>query len=147
MCDPKPRCCSTRASTSLPLTGKRRDKLELVLQHHCTVCLGEIAVGLANRDVTAATWPSERSYWEALFNKLPASRTHTPDAETWSAAGLLAGILARLQGSQPHQRKDALNDALIYLTALKQGLPVLTDNRRDFDLLHQLVPSGRFYLV
>jgi hypothetical protein len=30
---------------------------------------------------------------------------------------------------------------------LKQGLPVLTDNRRDFDLLQQLVPSGRFYLV
>ena len=97
--------------------------------------------------MTAATWPSERSYWEALFNELPASRTHTPDAETWSAAGLLAGILARLQGFQPHQRRDALNDDLIYLTALKRGLPVLTDNRRDFDQLQQLVPNGRFHLV
>jgi predicted nucleic acid-binding protein len=48
---------------------------------------------------------------------------------------------------QAHQCKDALNDALIYLTALKRGVPVLTENRRDFDLLNQLVPSGRFYLI
>jgi predicted nucleic acid-binding protein len=70
-----------------------------------------------------------------------------PDADTWSAAGIVAGTLARLQGFQPHQRKDALNDALIYLTAIKQGIPVLTDNHTDFDLLQQLVPSGRFYLI
>jgi predicted nucleic acid-binding protein len=129
------------------LAPRHKDKLERVPQHHCTVCLGEIAVGLANRDVTAATWPLERRYWENLFNRLPRTRTHTPDAETWSAAGVLAGILARLQGFQPYQRKDALNDALIFLTALKRGLPVLTDNRKDFDLLQQLVPRGRFCLI
>ena len=100
------------------LATRHKARLEMVLQHHCTVCLGEIAVGLANRDVTAATWPSERRYWQNLFDRLPRNRTHAPDAETWSAAGILAGILARLQGFQPHQRKDALNDALIYLTAL-----------------------------
>jgi len=129
------------------LPARHRDKLQQISQHHCTVCLGEIAVGLANRDVTAATWPSERKYWQDLFDRLPRNRTHTPDAETWTAAGILAGILARLQGFQPYQRKDALNDALIYLTAVKRGLPVLTDNRKDFDLLQQLVPSGRFFLI
>jgi predicted nucleic acid-binding protein len=36
---------------------------------------------------------------------------------------------------------------MIYLTALKRGIPVLTDNHKDFDLLQQLVPSGRFYLI
>ena len=77
---------------------------------------------------------------------LPPS-THAPDAETWSAAGIIAGTLARLQGFQPYQRKDALNDALIYLTAIKHGIPVLTDNHTDFDLLQQLVPSGRIYLI
>jgi predicted nucleic acid-binding protein len=129
------------------LTGLRRDKLELVLQHHCTVCLGEIAVGLANRNVAASTWLAERMYWQDLFDSLPKNRTHTPDAEIWTAAGILAGTLARLQKYQPHQRKDVLNDALIYLTALKRGLPVLTDNRKDFDLLQQLVPAGRFFLL
>jgi predicted nucleic acid-binding protein len=129
------------------LATRHKDKLEQILQHHCTVCLGEIAVGLANRDVTAAAWPSERRYWEDLFNRLPRNRTHAPDAETWSAAGVLAGMLARLQGFQPYQRKNALNDALINLTALKRGIPVLTDNRKDFDLLQQLVPGGRFFLI
>lgn len=129
------------------LSHQHKDKFAAVVQHHCTVCLGEITVGLANRDVSAATWPSERKYWAELFNRLPRNRTHSPDAETWSAAGILAGTLARLQRFQPHQRKDVLNDALIYLTALKHGLAVLTDNRRDFDLLQQLVPSGKFYLV
>lgn len=130
-----------RLSTQIKAT------LESVLQHHCTVCLGEIAVGLANRDVTSATWRGEREYWEGLFARLPKSRTYTPDAEIWSAAGILAGTLARVQRFQPHQRKDALNDALIYLTALKRGVPVLTDNAKDFDMLQQLVPEGHFYLI
>jgi predicted nucleic acid-binding protein len=139
MSGPGASCCSTPTSTS--------KSLQRNCQPHCTVCLGEIAVGLANRDVTAATWPSERKFWQTLFNALPRNRTHVPDADTWSAAGIVAGTLARLQGFQPHQRKDALNDALIYLTAIKQGIPVLTDNHTDFDLLQQLVPSGRFYLI
>jgi predicted nucleic acid-binding protein len=129
------------------LSTEQRNKLARVERHHCTVCLGEIAVGLANRDVKAATWPDERAFWEDVFAKLPRGRTHAPDAETWAAAGLLAGTLTRMQGFQAAQRKDAFNDALIYLAALKQGIPVLTENRRDFDWLQQLVPTGRFYLV
>jgi hypothetical protein len=53
--------------------------------------------------------------------------------------------LARTQGFQPHQRKEMLNDALIFLTAARAGLPLLTSNRADFDLLQQLAPEGRFY--
>lgn len=129
------------------LSPEQRDKLARVERHHCTVCLGEIAVGLANRDVRAATWPDERKFWEDVFAKLPKVRTYAPDAETWAAAGILAGTLTRLQGFQAYQREDALNDALIYLTALKRGVAVLTENRRDFDWLKQLVPSGHFYLI
>ncbi len=129
------------------LAPAQRERLARVERHHCTVCLGEITVGLANRDVAATGWPAERRYWEGLFAKLPRTRTYAPDPETWAAAGLLAGTLTRVQGFQAYQRKDALNDALIYLTALKQGVPVLTENRRDFDWLHQPVPGGRFYLV
>jgi predicted nucleic acid-binding protein len=121
--------------------------LERATLYHSTVCLAEITVGLANSDVTAATWPAEREYWSGLFDRLPKARTKAPDAEVWAAAGITAGTLTRLQGFQPHQRKDALNDALIYLTAMKLGVPVLTENRRDFDFLQQLVPGGRVYFV
>ncbi|MEL6062021.1 MULTISPECIES: hypothetical protein [unclassified Methylobacterium] len=37
-------------------------------------------------------------------------------------------------------------DALIFLTATRAGLPVLTANRDDFDLIQQLAPEGRFVL-
>lgn len=123
------------------------EKLARIELHHCSVCLTEIAVGLTNRDVSATTWPTECEYWNGVFSKLPPRRIHVPDQQVWVAAGILTGILTRTQGFQPHQRKDALNDALIFMTSLKAGLPVLTENRRDFDWLQQLVPSGRFYLI
>jgi hypothetical protein len=53
-------------------------------------------------------------------------------------------MLSRTQDFQPHQRKECLNDALIFLTAAKAGLPVLTANCDEFDLIQQLVPQGRF---
>jgi len=49
----------------------------------------------------------------------------------------------RTQGFATAQLKACLNDALIYLTAAKAGLPVLTGDRRDFDLIPQLAPEGR----
>jgi hypothetical protein len=39
---------------------------------------------------------------------------------------------------------ECLNDALIFLTAAKAGIPVLTANRDEFDLIQQLAPAGRF---
>jgi len=41
------------------LTQQQSLRLARTELHHCTVCLGEIAVGLANRDVTARTWAAE----------------------------------------------------------------------------------------
>jgi hypothetical protein len=39
-------------------------------------------------------------------------------------------------------RMGSLNDALIYLTAARGGLAVLTANRDEFDLIQQLAPEG-----
>lgn len=63
-----------------------------------------------------------------------------PDRDIWAEAGLVAGTLARTQGYQASQRKACLNDALILLTAAKTGLPVLTANRDESDLIQQIVP-------
>ena len=57
---------------------------------------------------------------------------------------MVTGLLSRTQGFQPYQRKECLNDALIYLTAAKAGLPVLTANRDDFDTIQQIVSAGVF---
>jgi predicted nucleic acid-binding protein len=126
------------------LAAPLRDAVDRALLFHCSVALAELAVGVANADPLRAGWSAIRDHYSALFAAIPASRLVTPDAQIWADAGVIAGTLSRTQGLQPHQRKDCLNDVLIFLTAAKAGIPVLTANRDDFDLIQQIAPEGQF---
>jgi predicted nucleic acid-binding protein len=79
----------------------------------------------------------------ASIEMRPPHRILTPDRDTWREAGILAGLLARLQGYGKNEQRRALNDALIFLTAAKNGCVVLTRNVSDFDLLMQLDGRGQ----
>jgi predicted nucleic acid-binding protein len=114
------------------------------LLFHCAVCLAELAVGVANADPDLPGWAAQRDHYAELFDGIPSHRVLTPDAQTWTEAGIVAGTLARSQGYQRHQRKECLNDAAVYLTAAKAGLAVLTADAADFDLIQQVAPEGRF---
>jgi predicted nucleic acid-binding protein len=118
--------------------------LDRALLFHCGVCLGELAVGVANANPGQHSWSAIRDYYAKLFDSIPQNRILEPDAQTWIDAGLIAGTLARTQTFQPHQRKECLNDALILLTATRAGLAVLTSNRDEFDLIQQIAPEVRF---
>lgn len=120
--------------------------IDRALLFHCSVCLAELAVGIANADPRRPEWPNIRDHYQEVMDAIPATRILVPTADMWLEAGVLAGTLARTQNLQPFQRKDVLNDALIYLSATRRGLPVLTSNRRDFDFLEQLVPGGLVYI-
>ena len=126
------------------LAAPVRDAIDRALLFHCSVVLGELAVGVANADPSRPRWPALRDHYSELFAAIPASRLLTPDAQVWVDAGVIAGTLARTQGFQPHQRKECLNDALIFLVAAKAGIPVLTANRDEFDLIQQVASEGRF---
>lgn len=114
------------------------------LLFHCSVCVAELTTGVANADPARAGWRALRDHYAGLIASIAETRLLTPDAETWAEAGLIAGTLARTQTYQRHQRKECLADALIFLSAAKAGLPVLTANRVEFDLIQQLAPAGRF---
>ena len=118
--------------------------IERALLFHCAVALAELSVGVAAADPRGPNWAALRDHYAELFAQIPDTRLLTPDAQTFADAGLVAGTLARLQGYQSHQRTACLADALIFLTAARVGLPVLTANRDDFDLIQQLAPEGRF---
>jgi predicted nucleic acid-binding protein len=118
--------------------------IERALLFHCTVSLGELAIGVANADPTSAGWVALRRHYIELFDSIPTTRLLNPDAGVWVEAGIVAGNLARTQRFQRHQRKECLNDALIYLTAAKAGLPVLTADQASFDLIQQVAPDGQF---
>ena len=73
----------------------------------------------------------------------PEHRILTPDRDSWRDAGILAGLLARLQQYGKSEQRRPLNDALIFLTAARNGCAVLTRNLADFDLLMQLDARGQ----
>ena len=118
--------------------------LDDALLWHSSVCLAEITTGIANYNPAARDWRRVKQQYAAIFAAIAESRIVTPDDETWQIGGLIAGTLARTQNFQPHQRKNCLNDALIYLSASKLGLPVVTANRDEFDLIQQIAPGGAF---
>lgn len=74
---------------------------------------------------------------------MPPHRIFTPDAEVLGRAALLSGILCRLQGYEKDGKLRALQDCVLFLQAQKLGLVVLTANVGDYDILLQLIPTGR----
>lgn len=85
----------------------------------------------------------------ALIDRRPVQRTVMLDQNVWREAGILSGILARLQGYEKDQRRRTLNDALLFVSARRSGCTILTRNASDFDFLQQLDPAGRvlFYRI
>ncbi len=109
---------------------------------HSPVTEAELAAAIGLLDPAR---PETREIVEqigAVIGRRPSHRTIQPDSGVWREAGILSGMLARLQGYGKDQRRRALNDALLFVTARKHGCTVLTRNLTDFDLLEQLDPSG-----
>jgi predicted nucleic acid-binding protein len=116
---------------------------------HSTVTEAELAALCGLLDPAHPGTSTVVEQVSAVIERRPGHRTLAPDREIWQEAGVLAGLLARLQQYAKAERRRILNDALLFSTARKHGLTVLTRNVQDFDLLQQIEPSGRvlFYSV
>jgi len=129
------------------LQGRLPDEAEIALRAgslwHSTVTEAELAALAGLLDPAHPETARVVEQVAASIEMRPEHRILTPDREAWREAGILAGLLARLQGYGKHERRKALNDALIFLTAAKNGCVVLTRNARDFDLLMQLDGRGQ----
>lgn len=111
--------------------------------NHSTIAIQELTHTVGVLDPgdrrTAAAIAQVRAQIEAM----PEHRVFTPDAEVLGRAALLAGMLSRLQGYAQDARQKALHDCVLFLQAQKLGFAVLTANVAEFDLLLQLIPTGR----
>jgi predicted nucleic acid-binding protein len=126
-----------------------RSRLRAVDAWHSPVTEAELAVVAGLLD---PAHPNTRGIIDEIavsIDKRAIQRTIVPDVVVWREAGILSGILSRLQGYDKGQRRRLLNDALLYVTARRHGCTVLTRNLNDFDFLQQLDPAGRvlFYGV
>jgi predicted nucleic acid-binding protein len=129
------------------LQGRLLDDMEVALRAaslwHSSVTEAELAALAGLLDPTHPETSLAIAQVAASIDLRPGHRILTPDRETWREAGILAGLLARLQKYGKDEQRKALNDALIFLTAAKNGCVVLTRNLSDFDLLMQLDPRGQ----
>lgn len=116
---------------------------------HSTVTECELAALAGLLDPDHPGTPHAIDQVLASIERRPDHRVVNPDREVWRDAGILAGRLARLQQYGKAEQRKSLNDALIFLSAAKAGLTVLTRNLSDFDLLMQLTPYGKvlFYTL
>jgi predicted nucleic acid-binding protein len=110
---------------------------------HSTVTEAELAALTGLLDPKHPDTPRVVKQVVSSIEKRPDHRILNPDADVWREAGILAGLLARLQHYGKSEQRRTLNDALIFLSAAKHGCDVLTRNVVDFDLLMQLAPFGK----
>jgi predicted nucleic acid-binding protein len=117
--------------------------LRLRTSNHLAVCVAELIHGFGRLDPRhPGTEAITRTIAEVVTG-IPAHRLETSTAEVVIEAGILAGLIFRLCGLQSGQEAAALNDAIVYLHAMANGLVVLTRNVRDFDVMNQILPDGR----
>jgi predicted nucleic acid-binding protein len=129
------------------LQGRLPDHAEIALRTgslwHSTVTEAELAALAGLMDPAHPDSARVIAQVAVSIDLRPAHRILTPDRDAWREAGILAGLLARLQRYGKNEQRRALNDALIFLTASKNGCVVLTRNVSDFDLLMQLGGRGQ----
>jgi predicted nucleic acid-binding protein len=129
------------------LQGKLPDDTEIALRTgslwHSSVTEAELAALAGLLDPAHPETAAVIAKVAASIELRPAHRILTPDRETWREAGILAGLLARLQQYGKSEQRKAFNDALIILTAARNGCVVLTRNVSEFDLLMQLDAKGQ----
>jgi predicted nucleic acid-binding protein len=109
---------------------------------HCPVTEAELAAAIGMLNPVHPQTREVIIQISDVIEQRPAYRTIVPDVEIWREAGVLSGMLARLQGYGKDHRRRLLNDSLLFASARKNGCAVLTRNVVDFDFLQQLDPSG-----
>jgi predicted nucleic acid-binding protein len=110
---------------------------------HSAVSVAELSSGLGRLDPVDPRTRRNLPFLRETLARIRDDRTLAPDAATYAACGVLVGTLARTQSLGDTERRRLLPDGLIFLTARKFGLRLLTANVHDFDLMHQIVSDAK----
>jgi len=130
------------------LQGSTPPEVDLLLGirpliHH-TVVVAELSHLFGRLDPRRPQTADILSELAGTLGDIPPHRLQsTTSPQAMIEAGILAGLLFRHGGLTAGREVAALNDATLYVHALRQGCTVLTRNIGDFDFFDQVVPSGR----
>ena len=128
---------------------------------HSGVALAELSISAGLLDPADPRTPMYRNPLRRLLDSIRLADCRSPSPASWVEAGMLAGILARTQLGlakarkglsaveaccQAGRRRDALNDALIFLTAREHGAILISSNIADMDRLAGFRPGVELLL-
>jgi hypothetical protein len=129
------------------MQGRTPDLLDVLIAtrqpNHSCVAVQELMHTGGVLDPKDDSSPAVIDAIRTLVLSMPAHRTVVPDADVLERAALLSGIICRLQSYAGDRKLRALQDCVLFLQAQKLGFSVLTANVADFDILLQLLPTGR----
>ncbi|WP_027575076.1 type II toxin-antitoxin system VapC family toxin [Bradyrhizobium sp. WSM1743] len=111
--------------------------------NHSTVAIQELMRTVGVLDPSDTRTATVIEVIGKQIRAMPPHRIFAPDTEVLGRAALLSGILCRLQGYEKDGKLRALQDCAVFLQAQKLGLVVLTANVGDYDILLQLIRTGR----
>jgi predicted nucleic acid-binding protein len=117
--------------------------LDVRIVNHSTVCLAELTHLFGRLDPAHPETKGVLREIRRTIEDIPSHRLSPPSETAMGEAGMLAGLVTRLSGSDRSERSPLLNDAGLYLQALGHGWIILTRNTRDFDYFDQLLPANR----
>lgn len=128
--------------------GKRRlppemGRLLLAPIFHSAISVAELSYALGRLDPADPRTRRNLSFIRDTLNRIREDRTVLPDGTVYAACGILWGTLTRTQSLAEADRHRILVDCLIFLTARRAGLRLLTANTGHFDLMHQIVPDAK----
>jgi hypothetical protein len=149
-----------RSAGKLPRSIRELIAARQHLVYHCGVVCAELAISIGILNPADPRTPETIAAIQAHLDHMDQARSVSPSAAAWTEAALLAGTLARTQGlavaksmlnadqecCQRGRRRELLLDALLYVTAIEQGMLLISANLRHMDLLLQLRPSGNLLL-
>lgn len=110
---------------------------------HSSVAIQELMHVVGVLDPDDRRTPGAIAEIRGLIRSMPPHRIFAPDVDVLGRAALLSGIVCRLQGYAADRKLRALHDCVLLLQAQKLGLTLLTADVGDFDVLLQLLRSGR----
>ena len=119
------------------------DLIALRQVNHSTVAIQELMHTVGALNPSDARTAAVIDVIGKQIRAMPPHRIFAPDTEVLGRAALLSGILCRLQGYERDGKLRALQDCVLFLQSQKLGLVVLTANVGDYDILLQLIPTGR----
>ena len=114
--------------------------------NHSTIAIQELMHTVGVLDPGDPRTPGVTGEIGRLIEAMPAHRIFAPDPDVLGKAALLSGMVCRLQRYAADHKLRALHDCVLFLQAQKLGSTVLTANIADFDILLQLIPTGRALL-